>query len=221
MPEQENTSDRLFPLSFPQWMFWLLDQLEPDIPAYNLCRALKIEGPLDLEALRGVFRALLRRHEVLRTSFIAQDGDLFQRVHEHIEFSLPVRDLSGLPAAARMPEALMIASEDGRKPFDLEDAPLLRATLLRLSPEEYVLVLVMHHIITDGWSMSILFREIAEFYGQLALSRPPQIAPLQIRYTDFACWQREQLTEEVLKKDLEYWQNRAVDPRHGTIGVRL
>src|SRR5947209_14540698 len=104
-------SERLFPVSFPQRMFWLLDQLEPDIPAYNLPRAVRILGALNVEALRGVFRALLRRHDLLRTSFIVRDVELFQRVHDHLEFDLVVGDLSDLPAPARMPEALMIASE--------------------------------------------------------------------------------------------------------------
>jgi amino acid adenylation domain-containing protein len=201
-------SERLFPVSLSQRMFWLLDQLEPDVPAYNLPRALHLEGPLNVEALRGVFRALLRRHDVLRTSFIAQDGELFQCVDEHIEFDLPMRDLSGLPASSRKVEALAIASEERRKPFDLERAPLLRATLLRLGPDEHVLVLVMHHIITDGWSMGILFKEIAQFYRQLALGRPPQLAQLPIQYADFACQQREQLADQALQKDLEYWENK-------------
>jgi amino acid adenylation domain-containing protein len=189
-------------------MFWLLDQLEPEIPAYNLARALRIEGALNVEAVRGVFRALLRRHDVLRTSFFARNGELFQCVHENIEFDLPVQDLSSLPASSRQVGASTIASEEGRRPFDLEHAPLLRATLLCLSPEEHVLVLVMHHIITDGWSMSILFKEIAEFYGQLARGRPPQLARLPLQYANFACWQRDQLTDEALKKDLEYWEDK-------------
>src|SRR5215831_6616562 len=194
--------------SFPQRMFWLLDQLEPGVPAYNVARALRIEGALKLEAMRGVFRALLRRHDVLRTSFSARDGELFQRVHEYLEFDLPVQDLSGLPASLRQAEALAVASKDGRRPFDLEQPPLLRATLLCLSPEEHVLVLVMHHIITDGWSMSILFKEIAEFYGQLALGRPNRLAKLPLQYADFAHWQREQLTDEALKEDLAYWEDK-------------
>ena len=208
MPEQETTSDRLFPLSFPQRMFWLLDQLEPDLPAYNLPRALKIDGALDVDALRGAFRALLRRHDVLRTSFVAEDGELFQHVHEHVDIDFLVRDLSHLPASVRMAESLTVASEEGRKPFDLERAPMLRATLLCLSTDEHILVLVMHHIVSDGWSMSILFREITQFYGQLALGRPPQLPTLPIQYADFARWQREQLSDEALTRDLEYWEHK-------------
>jgi NRPS condensation-like uncharacterized protein len=173
-------------------MFWLLDQLEPDVPAYNLPRALKIERALDVDALRGAFRALLRRHDVLRRSFVTQDGELFQRVHEHVDIDFNVRDLSHLQASVRMTESLTMASEEGRKPFDLERAPMLRATLLRLGPEEHILVLVMHHIVTDGWSMSILFSEITQSYGQLALRRPPHLPTLPIQYADFARWQREQ-----------------------------
>lgn len=173
-------SKHLFPLSYPQRMFWFLDQLEPDVPAYNLARVLHITGALDVEAVRGVFRALARRHAALRTSFVVQDGELYQCVHEHVDCRVTVRDLSPLPASARQVEALAIASEEGRKPFDLEQAPLLRATLLRLGPEEHVLVLIMHHIIADGWAISILFREIAQFYEQLALGRAPRVAALPI-----------------------------------------
>jgi amino acid adenylation domain-containing protein len=197
-----------YPLSFPQRMFWLLEQLEPEIPAYNLPRSLKIEGVLDVDALRGALAATLNRHEVLRTSFLARDGELFQRVHDEVAIDLTSRDLSHVPASARQSEALAIAGEEGRKPFDLEVAPLMRALLLRLGSEEHLLVLVLHHIITDGWSMSILFKELAQFYGQFALAQPSQLASLPIRYSDFSCWQQEQLRNDAWKNDLEFWQNK-------------
>ena len=198
-------NERLFPPSFAQRMFWFLDQFEPDTPAYNLPRALKIKGELHIPSLREAFRALLRRHNVLRTGFVALEGELFQGVVEDVDIDLTMRDLSSLPTSERKIEMFKIASEEACKTFDLEHPPLLRLTLLRLGPEEHMLVLVMHHIITDGWSMSILFTEIAQSYGQLAVGKQPQIAPLPLQYTDFARWQQEHLTDEALRSDAEYW----------------
>src|SRR5216684_4576688 len=148
--------ERWFPISVAQRMFWFLEQFETDTPAYNLPRALKITGELDISALREAFRTLLRRHEILRTGFAVSEGELFQCVLEDVDIDLTIRDLSSLPTSERTIEASTIASEEARKTFDLERPPLLRLTLLRLGPGEHVLVLVMHHIITDGWSMSIL-----------------------------------------------------------------
>src|ERR1700720_3133271 len=187
-------NERLFPPSFAQRMFWFLDQFEPDTPAYNLPRALKIKGELHIPSLREAFRALLRRHNVLRTGFVALEGELFQGVVEDVDIDLTMRDLSSLPTSERKIERLKIASEEACKTFDLEHPPHLRLTLLRLGPEEHMLVLVMHHIITDGWSMSILFTEIAQSYERLAAGQKPEMAPLPLQYVDFALWQQEHLT---------------------------
>jgi non-ribosomal peptide synthetase component F len=203
--------ERLYPLSFPQRMFWLLEQSAPETPAYNLSRAFKVAGPLDIQLVRGVFRALLRRHEILRTSFVAHDGELFQRVHDDIEFDVSEGDLSHLPVSMAELEALKIAAEAARKPFDLETPPLLRVRLSRLAPENHVLLLVMHHIIVDGWSMSILFKEIVELYGELALVRQPQFAPLSVRYTDFAQWQQQQFAGGAPENEIAYWRRNLRD----------
>ena len=201
-------NDRLFPLSFSQRMFWFLDRIERDTPACNLPRIMKIKGTLDAGILGRAFRALLLRHDALRTIFVERDGELFQRVLESAEIDLPVQDLSRLPPREREKEVLQIASEEACKPFYLELAPPFRISLLRLAPEEHVLILVMHHIITDGWSMSILFEEIAKFYGQLAAGTQPQTAALPLQYTDFAVHQHEHLTDDVLSNDVEYWHKQ-------------
>jgi amino acid adenylation domain-containing protein len=199
--------EQWFPLSVAQRMFWFLEQIETDTPAYNLPRALKITGELDISALREAFRTLLRRHEILRTGFAVSEGELFQCVLEDVDIDLTIRDLSSLPTSERTIEASTIASEEARKTFDLERPPLLRLTLLRLGPGEHVLVLVMHHIITDGWSMSILFKELAQSYERLAAGQKPEMAPLPLQYADFAQWQQEHLTDDALQEDSEYWQN--------------
>jgi amino acid adenylation domain-containing protein len=199
-------NDRLFPLSYPQRMFWFLDKLEPDTPAYNLPRAFRLEGQLDIDALREAFRVLLRRHDVLRTCFAELDGELYQCIRDDVATDFVQHDLSRLSASKHEIETLAIASEEARKPFDLERPPLFRLRLIRLNPEMHVLILVMHHIVTDGWSMSILFKEVARFYGQLAVGQQPHTTELPLQYADFALWQQQALTEEVLQGDVEYWR---------------
>jgi amino acid adenylation domain-containing protein len=194
------------PLSYPQRTFWFLDKLEPDTPAYNLPRAFRLEGQLDIDALQNAFRVVLRRHDVLRTCFAELDGELYQCVRDDVGIDLDPHDLSSLPASKRELETLVIASEEAQKPFDLERPPLFRLKLVRLSSVKHVLILVMHHIITDGWSMSILFKEIAQSYGQLAASQQPQATKLPRQYADFARWQQQALTDEVLQGDVEFWR---------------
>ncbi|MBL6078114.1 amino acid adenylation domain-containing protein [Belnapia sp. T18] len=205
-PTKEAEAGSWFPTSFAQRMFWLLEQIEPDTPAYNLPRMLRVRGKLDTEALRGSFLGLIRRYEALRTNFIEQDGEILQEVHRHVSIDLPCRDLSHLPAAEARAEALRLAAEEGRKVFDLGRAPLLRLLLLRLGPEEHLLVLVIHHIVTDGWSMSIIFEEIAEFYESCATGRQLDLPSLPLQYSDFARWQQEHLTDETLAADIDYWK---------------
>src|SRR6516164_3810442 len=201
-------NDRLFPLSFPQRMFWFLDKLEPDTPAYNLSRAFEIKGHLDIDALQEAFRVLLRRHDILRTCFFESDGELCQCVRDDVAIDLVRHDLSSLPASNQKTETLAIASEETKRPFDLERPPLFRLILVRLGPEQCVLILVMHHIITDGWSMSILFKEIAQYYAQLVVGQQPEATELPLQYAGFVRWQQQALTEEVLKGDIDYWRER-------------
>ena len=159
--EQTASDQRLAPPSFAQTGFWLAAQLEPGLPAFNLLRAFRILGSLDPELIRKAFRALVQRHAVLRTSLALVNGELMQVIHEQAEVELPVQELSGLETA------LAVAAKEGRAGFDLARAPLLRLRLFRLAPKDNVLVLSMHHAVTDGWSMSKLFNEIAEIYGDL------------------------------------------------------
>src|SRR5215831_4249292 len=195
-------NERWFPLSFMQRIFWFLGQFEPNTPAYNLPRALKITGELDISALREAFRTLLRRHDVLRTGFFSSlGGELFQCVLDDVEINLTIRDVSSLPTFERELQTATIAFEEARKIFDLERPPLLRLTLLRLGRGEHMLILVMHHIITDGWSMSILFKELAQSYEQLAAGQKSEMAPLPLQYSDFAQAQQEHLTDAALQGD--------------------
>jgi amino acid adenylation domain-containing protein len=194
------------PASFAQRRFWLLQTLDPDTPAYNLTRVLSLNGKLDTDALHHSFLLLLNRHEALRTDFVEQDGIILQHVHEDVRVALPTRDLMLLPAGQRREEALRLAAAEGRKIFDLGRAPLLRLMLIKIGSEEHLLVIVIHHIIIDGWSMSIIFDEMAELYESLTTGCRSDLPSMAVAYSDFARWQQDHFTEEALVDDLAYWK---------------
>ena len=155
---------QMFPVSFGQQRLWFLDQLEPGTPAYNLLRVIRIDGPLDVAALSRTLQMIVDRHASLRTVFVSEGGEPNQLVQQHVSVLTPETDLSGVPAPDHEQEIARIAGEEAEKSFDLNSGPLFRVRLLRLQAEAHILILVMHHIITDGWSMSIFFREIAAMY---------------------------------------------------------
>ena len=194
------------PVSYGQERLWLLDRLEPGTPAYNLARAIRMRGSLDADAFRDSLQALVARHESLRTTFAEVDGRPMQIIKQAGPFELPIADLSGLSEAARSSEAQRVIGEEARRPFDLTRGPLFRAVLLRLQRDEHILLLLMHHIVTDGWSMSVLFKELARLYEAVAANRPSPLAELSMQYADFARWQRASLTDDALERQLAYWR---------------
>jgi len=196
------------PASFAQDRLWFLDQLEPGTAAYNLVRAFRINGPLNVNALTSAIGAVIERHESLRTIFESVDGEARQVVLSDVDVQVPILSLAELPESEREREALRIASEEGKRPFDLTRGPLLRTVLLQVSRDQYILVLAMHHIITDGWSISILFRELAHCYEAYASGREPELPELPIQYVEYAQWQREYIAGEVLAKQVQYWKNK-------------
>ena len=195
-------------LSFGQERLWLLDRLDPGKAVYNIPRALRIRGRLDVEALGRALETIQERHEVLRSAFPAVDGSPVQVVGPARTLSLPVVDLDAFAAANREVEALRIAEEEARRPFDLAVGPMLRATLLRLAEEEHVLLVNIHHIVFDGWSTAIFDDELATLYAAYLEGRPSPLAAPTIQYADFAVWQREWLRGEVLEEQLSYWKGR-------------
>jgi len=197
-----------FPASFAQQRLWFLDQLDPGTAAYNLPRAFRIDGPLNIDILRQALQHVVHRHASLRTVFDSVEGEARQVVLSDVELTLPVTDLTDIPEAEREPEALRIAGEEGKKPFDLSEGPLLRALLLQMAPNSFILLLVMHHIITDGWSISILFREVTSSYAALIRNQVPQLPDLPLQYTDYAHWQRDYLSGEVLTREVEHWKEK-------------
>ncbi|MFY0566439.1 amino acid adenylation domain-containing protein [Archangium lansingense] len=200
------TSD--IPLAFSQQRLWFLDQLEPGSPVYNIPSALRFSGRLDTEALRRAFEALVARHESLRTTFSSRDGQPIQVISPTLSIPLEVLDLSDVPASEREARAQELAHQETQRPFELAHGPLLRTCLLRLAPDEHVLLVTMHHIVSDGWSMGVLVREVAALYTAFASGQQPSLPPLPIQYPDFALWQRSWLQGEVLDSQLRYWKQQ-------------
>ncbi|NBC46059.1 amino acid adenylation domain-containing protein, partial [Corallococcus exiguus] len=196
------------PLSFAQQRLWFLDQLAPDDASYNLPVALRLLGRLDVEALRRAFEALVVRHEALRTTFFEEEGQPLQRIHAPAAWALPVQDLSSLDESAREAETLRLATLEARQPFHLVHGPLLRTALLRLAEETHVLLVTMHHIVSDGWSMGVLVKELATSYAAFSAGREPSLAALPVQYADFALWQRQWLQGETLESQLGYWKRQ-------------
>src|SRR6266852_1169586 len=196
------------PASFAQDRLWFLDQLEPGTAAYNLARAFRITGPLDVNALNLAVEAVVKRHESLRTVFDSVDGETRQIVLSDVHVNIPIVDLSRIPENGREEEALRLASEEGKKPFDLTRGPLFRAVHVGLGPDQYLLILVMHHIITDGWSIATLFRELTCCYQAIANGENANLPELPLQYAEYAQWQREYVSGDVLAKQVEYWKGK-------------
>jgi len=199
--------DGKLPLSFAQQRLWFLDQLEPGNPFYNFSRAVRLRGPLDLRALSQALDEIVVRHESVRTVF-GEDGELFQQVNAPRALPLPLIDLVDLAAERREQEANRLAAEKVREPFDLSRDLLLRASLIRIDTDDHLLVLILHHIAADGWSLGVLFRELTTLYEAFASQKPSPLPPLPVQYADFAVWQREWLQGEVLNKLVAYWQKQ-------------
>ncbi|SEN38736.1 Phosphopantetheine attachment site, partial [Stigmatella aurantiaca] len=200
--------DEEIPLSFAQERLWFMDQLEPGSALFNVPIALRFKGQLDAEALEKSFQEIILRHEVLRTNFVATGDKAAQVISPDLLFQMPVVELSGLPEQEREAEVRQRASEDALKPFALDKEPLVRAQLLRLSPDEHVLLLSMHHIVNDAWSGGIFFRELASLYQGFTAGSPVSLPQLPIQYADYAVWQRNWLSGEVLEGQLVYWRKQ-------------
>ena len=193
------------PLSFAQERLWFLDQLAPKSAFYNVSTAIHVPSAVSVPALEAAVEALVERHEVLRTCFVAENGRPMQVIEESARVPVRVIDLRGEPAGEREQQARALAAQEARKPFELARGPLLRVALARLRASESLLLLTLHHIVTDGWSMGILSRELGELYAAQVAGRPHDLPELPIQYADFAVWQRERLSEGRLGAQLVHW----------------
>ncbi|WP_199443117.1 non-ribosomal peptide synthase/polyketide synthase [Umezawaea beigongshangensis] len=196
------------PLSFAQQRLWFLDEFDPGSTEYVSPTALRLRGELDADALDRALTALVERHETLRTTFDAVEGRGVQVVGPPHEVRVPVTDLSALSEQDRETRLAELLERENRRPFDLRRGPLLRARLIRLAPREHVLLLVLHHVVTDGWSSGVLTRELTALYAGFASGEEPVLPPLPVQYADFAVWQREHLDGPVLDEQLAHWRDR-------------
>jgi len=196
------------PLSFAQQRLWFLEQMEPGSPTYNISGALRLKGVLNVDHLSRSLNEIIRRHEALRTTFTTIDTTPVQVIHPSLSLAVPVEDLGALPESEREARAKQIAAEQAREPFDLERGPLFRASLLRLSSQQHVLLLSVHHIICDGWSISIIISELASFYLAFSIRSLPSLPLLLLQYPDYALWQRQWLQAGALSRQLNYWTHQ-------------
>ena len=211
-PIERVPRDRPLPLSLPQHRLWLLDRIDPGQAVYNVPGALRLGGRLDRAALGAALGEVTRRHESLRTVFAGRDGEPVQIVRAALPVPLPVIDLGGLPAALRAAVARDLTRAEAQRPFDLGAGPLLRCALLALGEADHgddqVLLLTLHHIVSDGWSLGVLAREMGALYEAFRHGRPSPLAELPVQYGDYACWQRRWLTGEALAPQLDFWRGQ-------------
>jgi amino acid adenylation domain-containing protein len=200
--------DKDLPLSFAQQRLWFLDQLEPDSAVYNCPAAVRFTGALNIAALEQSFNAVVQRHEVLRTSFANRDGEPVQVIAGSLHVPLPVIDLGGLPPGRLQTEIQRLSALEAQRGFDLSHGALLRTKLLRINELEHVALLTMHHIISDGWSIGVLVREVAALYTTFAAGAPSTLAPLQVQYADYAYWEKEWFDDTVHEEQLAYWRGQ-------------
>jgi amino acid adenylation domain-containing protein len=200
--------DEPLPLSFAQQRLWFLDQLSPDSAFYNLPAAVRLRGQLDVTALEMAFTEVVRRHESLRTTFDPGDGQPVQIISAPMPVTLPLVDFSELPDEERESAARSFVSTEAQQPFDLARGPLLRIKLMRLEAADHILTMTMHHIISDGWSMGVVIRELAALYVAHVAGEESPLPELSLQYADYAAWQREWLSGEVLDAQLAYWKQQ-------------
>jgi hypothetical protein len=206
IPRQDDLNR--FPLSYAQQRLWLLDKLEPGGMLFNMPAAWRLEGTLDVRALQAAFTEMCRRHEVLRTTFAVHEGQPVQVVEPAQSCPLPISDLTMLSQAMRRQEVSRIGAEWASLPFDLSRGPLLRARLLKLNEQHHALLLVLHHIIADGWSFGNIFRELSMLYSAYSQSAASPLPELEIQYGDYSVWQRERMQGQVFDQQLSYWKGQ-------------
>jgi len=208
LPIEKVTETENLPLSFAQQRLWFLDQLQPGSSAYNLSRAVRLQGDLNIAALEQSFNEIIRRHQALRTTFLGANGEPKQVIIPEVSISLPVVNLRNLSPEEREIETINWARKQSQYAFDLTIAPLLNILLLQLTEQEYILLFTIHHIVADGWSAGVIIQELAVLYESFCTGKSYELPSLSIQYADFAVWQRTQLQTEVFADQMEYWKQQ-------------
>ncbi|HEX6283472.1 MAG TPA: condensation domain-containing protein, partial [Pyrinomonadaceae bacterium] len=201
-------ADAQIPLSFAQQRLWFLNQLMPGSNAYNLPAEIVIDARINIGAFQQALSEVMRRHQALRTTFGLLDSQPVQRISAPAPLQLPIVDLRHLPPTAQRATAARLTQESALRPFDLETGPLVRAELVRTDEQEYLFLLNMHHIVSDGWSMGVLLHEVETLYHAFAQGRPSPLPELEVQYTDYARWQRDWLQGDVLKDEVSFWRSQ-------------
>ncbi|NER04942.1 MAG: hypothetical protein F6K17_21235 [Okeania sp. SIO3C4] len=205
---QTVSRDEELPLSFAEQRLWFLDQLQEGSVVYNEQEGLRLSGSLSVEALEKAVQEIVRRHESLRTNYQAIAGSPVRVIHPELDLKIPIVDLQQLPPEEKLKEVQRLGEREIQQPFDLANDSLVRVTLLQLAVDDYVLLLTMHHIITDGWSTGVFSHELEVLYGAYVQGKLSPLSQLPIQYTDFACWQRQPATAETLAPQLDYWKQQ-------------
>lgn len=200
--------DEVLPLSFAQQRLWFLHQLDSSNPFYNTYVAVRLTGQLNVAAFEQTIGEVIKRHEVLRTIFASRDGQPVQRILSPVPFASSVINLTKLTKGQREAEAQRIAVKEMLLPFDLTRYPLIRTRLFQLKEKEYILLFVMHHIISDSWSTQVLIQETTALYEAFNQRKPSPLSDLPVQYADFAHWQRQRLQGDILRKQLSYWKEQ-------------
>ncbi|MEM9275513.1 MAG: amino acid adenylation domain-containing protein, partial [Cyanobacteria bacterium P01_F01_bin.143] len=207
-PIKKVSRSEKLPLSFAQQRLWVLSQLEPDSPAYNIPAAFRLQGKLDVSALVKTFSTIIQRHEILRTTVTQVEDELVQIIHPQVDFQPVVIDIANLHQNLQDQEIKELVEKEAAQPFDLAKDLLLRVTLIKLTDIEHIVLFTMHHVISDGWSMGILVNEFSAIYKAFVEGEPSPLPKLTLQYLDYAVWQREWLQGDVLDKQLSYWKQQ-------------
>jgi len=208
IPKRPEAMTAEAPASFSQQRLWFLDQLEPGKATYNISEAYHLQGPLDHTALEKSFHEIGRRHEALRTTFDSVEGNPIQRISPVSSLELQIVSVTHLPLAMREQEAQRLLDEAVQQPFNLLQGPLMRPLLVQLAPQEHLLLLSLHHILSDGWSTAIIIRELTTLYTAFRAGQPSPLPESPIQYADYAVWQRERLKDDDLVQHLSYWKQQ-------------
>lgn len=207
-PQRNTSNTSIYPLSFAQQGLWFINQLSPDTPTYNIPIVISLQGCINLAALQDSLNEIIRRHEVLRTNFTVIDGQPVQVINQAVPLTLMVEDLHVIPESDRDNTAQRLASEFAQQPFDLSAQSLLRAKVLQINEKSYHLIVTLHHIIADGWSIGVFIKELAALYEAFSAGKPPSLFELPIQYRDFLNWQQKWFNSERIHLSLTYWKQK-------------
>ncbi|MGD9488076.1 MAG: amino acid adenylation domain-containing protein [Calditrichaceae bacterium] len=212
IPRRNNSS--VYPISFAQKRLWFLDQLSPLNPFYNIPAALRLEGPLNISALESAVNRIIERHEILRSFYTTENGNPVQKIETSISIKPDITDLSKMSAKDQDKTVLELAKSEARTAFSLSDPPLLRIRLIRLNPENHILLITLHHIIADGWSLGVFLNEISAFYDSEISGLEAKLPELTVNYADYAAWQESGLNSDKIKRQLKFWKDQLAGMPH-------